>query len=169
MKKQSYFYLAKEYGLLHILINWDSIPAIILTAIICKYYLFCGNFSDSVNTMILTLIGADAGLLGIVLAGYAIIISIAQGKFIKFLKDMEILNDIVFLFTHSSIMVGIGLISSIMLSLFIPINLLLSKILFVFSIGFTIYGVLSIILLIVEMKKYAFLRGDFSDIEEKYK
>jgi hypothetical protein len=40
MKRQSYINLAKEYGLIHILFNWDSIPAIIITAIICRYYLF---------------------------------------------------------------------------------------------------------------------------------
>jgi len=169
MKRQSYINLAKEYGLIHILFNWDSIPAIIITAIICRYYLFFEGFTESVNAVTLTLIGADAGLLGIVLAGYAIMISMTQGKFLKFLKDTTVLNDIIFLFTHSSIIIGFGLIASILLSLFLPIHLLLAKILFIFSAGFTIYGVLSIILLLFNLKQYAFLRGEFSDIENDYK
>jgi hypothetical protein len=93
----------------------------------------------------------------------------AQGKFLKFLKDTTVLNDIIFLFTHSSIIIGFGLIASILLSLFLPIHLGFAKILFIFSVGFTIYGVLTIILLLFNLKQYAFLRGEFSDIENDYK
>ena len=168
MKQFSYFALAKEYGIRSILINWDSILASILTLVVCIFYLPWEHFSSSVTGIILTLVGANAGLLGIVLAGYVIMISMMQGTFVKFLKDTKILNDIVFLFTHSSILIGIGLVSSILLALFLPVNLLFAKILFVFSIEFTIYGIFSIILLLLYMKRPALLRGEFSDIEKKY-
>lgn len=127
------------------------------------------DFSNQVSSIILTLIGANAGLLGIVLAGWAILISLMQGKFIKFMKDQGLFTEIVFLFTHSSILISIGLLSSILLSLFLKIDIIMvSKILFVLAIGFTIYGILSILFLLLSMKKYAFLRGEFLEVEDVY-
>lgn len=165
IKKSQYLNLAKSYGGLKcILFSPDFVIAFILTVIICYYYFGLDNFPKVIEQIILAIIGGDAGLLGIVLAGYALIISMAQGPFIRFLVEQEIMNDIIFLFTHSSLMISIGLISSILLAMLIPLDFF-AKFLFTTTIFFTFYGILTIISLLFDMKKYAFLRGLFSKIE----
>jgi hypothetical protein len=163
--------LAKKFGFKNIIISPDFWVALIIAIIIGYLYLPLGNFKSITESITLTLIGANAGLLGIVLAGFAIMISLMSGKFLDVIKEAGLYEDTVFLFTYDSLLIGIGLISSIFFSLIRPldivyqnieISLCVSKIFFIFSIFFSLYGLFSVVFLLYHMRSLAMLRGEMS-------
>lgn len=157
--------LFRNFGILKILINFDSVPSYILTSIISFFYLNSNNFFQIAKDISLALIGANAGLLGVVIAGFAIIVSMMDKNFIVFLKKFELYEDTVFQFVIISGLVSVGLLSSIGLSLSLPFNHIVSKIIFPIAVLSTLWGTLSIVLLlIVFLKDLAMLKGDFSDL-----
>ena len=154
-------YLAQKYGIRKILLTPDWWPALIITIIVTYYYI--PNFKENANSISLTLIGADAGLLGIVLAGFAIMISLMHGDFKDILKEAGLYDDTVFLFCYDSLLIGIGLIFSIFFSLALPIDITISRWLFAGSIFFSTYGLFSVVWLLFHLKDLAMLKGEMTE------
>ena len=160
--------IIKNFGILKILINVDSIIAYILTIIISYIYLVSEDFFEITGDITLSLIGADAALLGVVIAGFAISISMLDKNFLLFLRKFGLYNDLIFQFVFTSGIISIGLMASIGLSLSLPFKHWISMILFVISILFTLWGIMSIVLLLVVfLKDLAVLKGNYSELPDK--
>lgn len=160
--------IIKDFGICKILFNYDSVPAYILTVLISYVYLSSKDFFEMTKDITLALIGADAALLGVIIAGFAISVSMLDKNFLLFLKRFDLYNELIFQFVFTSGIISIGLMATIGLSLSLPFEHWISMILFVISILFTLWGVLSIaLLLVVFLKDLAVLKGHYSELPDR--
>lgn len=153
--------MAKEFGILKILFNWDSIPAIIITAVIGYYYI-----PDLVTTadnigLVLVLIGSNAGLLGIVLAGFSIFIAFMDEKFLPILRESKLYEESIFMFTYSAMLLSIALILTILFPISVNVYEFGASVIFIFALFFTFYGLLSVVLLFIQVKNIAVAKGRY--------
>ena len=159
-KEYGLFYLSNKYGWKNIILCPDLILSTIITIIITYYYHTSNNFSDNIAPVTYALIGANAGLLGIVLAGFAIMIALMHGEYKDVLKEVGLFDDTVFLFCYDSLLLSLGLIFTIFLGLILPVNVELAKYIFISAIFFSLYGLFSVVFLLLLLKELAMLKGE---------
>ncbi len=158
--------MAKEFEVKNIILNWDFIPAILITAFLCYFYLPYLSQSGENLSIILTLVGSNAGLMGIVLAGFSIFVAFMDKEFLPKLREAGLYSETIFMFTYSAILISIALISSILFSFVLYINFNAAIITFVFTIFFTFYGLLSVVLLFIQVKNISIAKGRYVAGEE---
>ena len=139
LKEYSLVGIFKEFGILKILLNVDSVSAYILTFIVSYFYIIQGDFFINVGSIGTSLISANAGMLGVVIAGFSISIAIMDMEFLLFLDKFGLYREMIFQFVFTSVVVGIGLLFSIGLSLSLPFKHQISFVFFIFSILFTCF------------------------------
>ncbi|MCX9011208.1 MAG: hypothetical protein OIN66_08810 [Candidatus Methanoperedens sp.] len=167
LKDYSIWNLINKFGIFNILFDFDSVSAYFLTIITAYFYIPRSDFFEIAGALSSSFIGADAALLGIVIAGFAIAVSMFDKKFLLFLDKFGIFEEMIFYFIFTTILLGFGLIASIILSISIPFDHWVSKVLFPFSVLFTIWGILSVLLLLaVFLKDVAILKKDYSQLPD---
>lgn len=167
LENYSVWNLINKFGIFNIIFNFDSIPAYFITMITTYLYIPRSDFFDIANALSSSFISADAALLGIVIAGFAIAVSMFDKKFLLFLDKFGVFEEMIFYFTFTTILLGFGLMASIILSISIPFHHWFSKVLFPFSVLFTIWGILSVLLLLVVfLKDVAILKKDYSELPD---
>lgn len=160
-KEYGLWYLAKKYGIKSILISLDLWVAIICLVLVSIFYIPNFKFNDTCNTLLSYLIGVNAGLLGIILTGFSILIALMSKKFKDVLVLSGVYSEIVFLFTYSAFLVSLGLFFSIFTTFATTIGDFWGRyVLFPTSTFFSIYGLFSVILLLFHVRDVAMLNGE---------
>lgn len=168
--------LPKEYSLVRMIKKYgksiiggiDFISALIITLIISYFYVPDLLMTEDNLVLILTLIGSNAGLLGIVLAGFSIFIAFIDEKFLLELRKAGFYEDTVFLFTYSALLISIGLISSMLFAFLYTFDDFMAATLFIGAIFFTFYGLLSVVFLFIQVKNISISKSRYvaSDNDE---
>lgn len=112
-----------------------------------------------------------SGMIAIVIASLAIMVSMSDNEFISLLKEDTIYDELLFIFWYSSILAGISIFVDIIATIFINVSseFMSSVLLFFFSTLFTSYAVFAVILTIGTIMRYGLYRAEFIKIQNSTK
>jgi hypothetical protein len=158
----------KKYGLKRIIKSLDFQLAIVLTLV----FLISVYYSHTANQLI-DIFGTYAtiasGMVAIVIASLAIIVSISDEKFIAFIsQEPKVYRNLLFLFWYASILAGIsiainitGFIFTKIASNYTNINLMLLTI----GTFLTVYAVFVVIMAVGSVMRFGLYRAEYTRIK----
>lgn len=173
-KDYRFFRLMRRFGFARIFFSADLVVSLILTAIFSSVLIFTKNDTSFFISLFSTFIIISSAMIATSLAGLAIVSSISDPHFIRFLKLMkngknDLYTNILFSFWYSPIISGIAIISDIVAFFFyyelenyniifvIEIFITISIFFFFYSIGTVVEGVGTTM-------KYGIYRGEFIEL-----
>ena len=164
--KISFWGKIREFGgITRILISLDFICAVVLTAIIVA--LRCKNLFHFDHTILHTLISTFGSLFGLIFTAFSIFISLADTKFVRILKSVNIYDKLIFPFWLVSLLYLLSIIFD-----YLSILLYGQQALFiayrgfvVMAIFFTLYSLFATFYRISATVKIGIYRAKFIDYE----
>lgn len=169
-KQYSILNFFKEYGgWKRILLSFDfMISFIILIYLIVYVFIiakFLGISTDAFMKSISEMtIGISTGIFAILFAAFAIIISLSDNRFVKFLHSQNVFNKILFPFWLTSMLFIISIaVTYFALLLFADIQ----KVLIILGAFFLVWGILSTVYLITDTVNFGRRRADYIEYEQE--
>jgi len=161
-EKTKFFNILREYGIRRIISSKDFIIALILS-IVSNYLILSFNFEKVIiSDIIPLLISISGALIGLTLAGFAIVVSFADVEFIKILQKAGIYKRILFLFWYTTLLTAISLISNIFTFIMGKIgNDIASKVGMYISVFLFLYAILAVMNIFGTVMRYGLYRGEF--------
>lgn len=159
--------LIKQYGgFKKILKSADFVLAVICALLFWGYIQFSSgvNVGDFAKNLAIDLLGVAASLFGILFAAFAIILSLSDEKFMKFLRKQNVLNKILLPFWIVSILYIIDIALNVVIKFF-PSNV--AKYLMVFSILIFFWALFGTIYLINDTVSFSRRRADYLEYEKE--
>lgn len=162
--------MLKNYGVVRIICSVDFfiplILAILLTIIVYHY-----NIASSLLPDLATTYDTIAtGMIAIIIAALAILVSMADDNFIVLLKKIKVYDNILFTFWYSSILAGISIAIDTGTAILTKVTLTHSivNLTLVFLTTFlTSYSVIAVILAIGAVMRYGLYRAEFASLKYK--
>lgn len=163
--------LIKEYGgVKKIIYSIDFIIATICSISFATYILLTKVSEEIMNKLIRDLandlIIIAASLFGVLFAAFAIIVSLSDERFIKFLKKYNVFNKILLPFWIVSILYIIIILLNLLIK-FLPISV--GKYLMILSIHTFTWALLATILLVNDTINFGRRRADYLEYEKEIK
>lgn len=163
-KDTTFFKMLKNFKISRILKSLDFILALILTIgfVICAYHY---QIIDKLLTTVSSVYPPIAsGMIAIIIASLAIIVSMSDSDFIGLLKQIKIYDEILFIFWYASILAGISIVIDVVGYILVSIGATthISLILLALSTFFTAYAVFAVIQSIGTVMRYGLYRAEFN-------
>lgn len=167
-----------DYNLVSLFKNYGGLARIFksldfIIAFICAILFFCYvqwfNKNDSgvfAKELAIDLLNVSASLFGILFAAFAIILSLSDEKFMKFLRKLKVLDKILFPFWLISILYIVNIALDILIKFFSP-NI--AKYLMVISVLLFFWAIFGTIYLISDTVFFGMRRADYLEYENEIK
>jgi hypothetical protein len=161
MNNSRFFGRLSNFGITRIIFSADLLLAIIATLLFFIFSNYCSDIRvfpkliDDIFSVFLTLIT-------IVIAGFAIIVSFTDKKFIAFLKKAKVYENIIFQFEFDIYLIAIGILLSLLYKNFLNIEFV-----YFLTIFFFIYSLLAVLCLISMISRYGLQKGEFEELTSK--
>lgn len=163
--------MMKVYGIKRIIFSLDFELALILTilfALSVSYFNIAGKFGTGIFTTYATI---SSGMIAIVIASLAIIVSVSDNDFISFIsQSQKIYHNILFTFWYSSIIAGISVavnIGSYFLMIANPNQTVITLILLMSIATFlTSYAVFIVVKAIGTVMRFGLYRAEYAKIKK---
>lgn len=164
--------MIKEYGLKKIILSYDCMVSLLL-GFILSLSIFALDWTEKAIEVLVPVFVPTAGVfITVVIAGLAIVVSMADPDFIRILKKANVFNKLLIIFYLSAIISGSCIVINIvtlLLKQFTDSKIVLITFL-ALSIFTFIYSLLSVITVVGTTVKFGVYRGLFLDLEpEKLK
>jgi hypothetical protein len=158
MKMNNFAHRIRKFGLKRIFLSWDFILAF---ALFCFVLFFRYEYAIKHAVEVMTVVRDIAATLGtIILGGFALVVSLTDNKFIKFLRKVKVYDNIVFSFEYNIILSVI----CILLSFFTQFILYADSAYFSLFLVFP-YLILSILRLVSFITSFGIKRAEFVELE----
>lgn len=173
-EKTKFWALLKHFEIKEIIKSRDLILAVIVAILVSFFSFFCCSGSELKNIISdisPIFIGISGTMITIAIAGLAIIVALADEKFIQILKKAGIFEDLLFLFLFSTIISAISIIINVIAKISTVINIPNFNFYYIvifLSIFFVLYSLFSVILLVGTTMRFGIYRGKFLE-KNKYK
>lgn len=159
--------LIKQYGGLRKIVQSKDFKGAVICALLFLIYIECfagtdvGNFSKELAS---DLLSVSASLFGILFAAFAIIISLSDEKFMKFLRRHNVLNKILLPFWLVSILYILAIFLNVLIKFFPP-NI--AKYIMIFSILIFSWAIFGTVFLVGDTISFARRRADYLEYEKE--
>lgn len=151
-----------NFGICRIICSVDFVISLAILLILIYFNIF-NNFS-SFSNMLNDISGASITLATIILAGFAIVISLIDNDFIRFLKELGVYENLIFLFEWNTYIA----LFVFGLSLFVK-YIFINQIMFSFVFSSFVYLIISVIQLISFISKFGSQRAEFAKLKSESK
>lgn len=170
--------MCRKFGLKRIIGSPDFWVAVIVSTL---FSLICGSLlisKEMISNLSIILITISAAMLAVIIAGLAIVVSIADDNFVKLLKKVGIYENILFVFWYSAIISASSVVFTTMSYILTKtlnneiilwkytLNNLIFTIMLLITVFLSLHALFSVISLIGTTMRYGLYRGAF--IENGY-
>lgn len=171
MKKINYSIkeLIAQFGITKIIKSLDFIGAVLCTIIYIRYVIitpFSSDIEDLLKNLLANLLSVSSSLFSILFAAFAIILTLADERFLKFLKQQNVLDKILLPFWLVSMLYIINIITNIATIFF---NGEIIKYLIGFSVFTFSWAIFGTIFLVNDTINFSRRRADFLEYEKEIK
>lgn len=163
-----FFKMLKKYGIKRLIKSSDFKLAVVLTFVffVSVYYF---NIANQLIKVFVTYATIASGMVAIVIASLAIVVSISDEKFILFLsQEPKVYRNLLFLFWYASILAGISIAVNIIGYIFTKINsnyATLNLTLLTIGTFLTAYTVFAVIMAVGSIMRFGLYRAEYTRIK----
>ena len=167
----TFWSLLNKYGKRRLLLSVDFILALVLSLL----FVYVANNLGLASTLFKSTepiyAAVASGMIAIVIAALAIVVSMSDNDFITLLKKYEAYEDILFLFWYSAVLAGIAILLDVVgsISTTIVANPNIIIVYFFFSSFFTAYAAFAVVLSIGTVKRYGLYRAEIARVKKDKK
>ena len=163
-----FFKMLKKYGIKRLIKSSDFKLAVVLTFVffVSVYYF---NIANQLIKVFVTYATIASGMVAIVIASLAIVVSISDEKFILFIsQEPKVYRNLLFLFWYASILAGISIAVNIIGYIFTKINsnyATLNLTLLTIGTFLTAYTVFAVIMAVGSIMRFGLYRAEYTRIK----
>lgn len=163
-----FFKMLKKYGIKRLIKSSDFKLAVVLTFVffVSVYYF---NIANQLIKVFVTYATIASGMVAIVIASLAIVVSISDEKFILFIsQEPKVYRNLLFLFWYASILAGISIAVNIIGYIFTNINpnyAILNLTLLTIGTFLTAYTVFAVIMAVGSIMRFGLYRAEYTRIK----
>lgn len=159
--------LFKTYGgWLRLFISLDFVGAVICAVLSFYYLQYIGGYcpKNFIKELSGDLLSVSASMFGILFAAFAIILSLSDEKFMRFLRKYNVLDKILFSYWLTSMLYVLSIVVNIIIKFFPPDG---AKCLAIFSVMLFSWAIFSTIYLISDTIFFGMRRADYLEYEKE--
>lgn len=167
----TFMVLLNKYGKKRILNSLDFRFAFILSIVFAGFAIYSGLEVSLLKTTSPIFATVGSGMIAIVIAALAIIVSMSDNDFVSLLKDSKIYDEILFIFWYVSILAGLSIFIDVLSTIFttISVNAFFSAALLFITTFITAYSVFAVVQAIGTVMRYGLYRGEFIRLNKSKK
>ncbi len=162
-EETTFWFLLNKYGKLRVIKSVDFILALVLAVIFTGLAIYTNLEVPLLKTTSPIFAAIGSGMIAIVIAALAILVSMSDNDFVYLLKESKMYDEILFIFWYVSILAGISIFIDVISTIFITVasSALISMGLVFITTFITSYAVFAVILAIGTVMRYGLYRGEF--------